>query len=111
MILPRAVGVSPSIGWSEDATTVNVTYVWDVNESGLGHANAFCRFGAQTFPAESVSDDIIVCTTESRPAQTVSVAISFDGMHWSIMTITETVRRPYGKIRDKSGFSSGCRES
>jgi hypothetical protein len=84
MFLPRVVAVSPSIGWSEDATAVNVTYVWDVNESGFEHASAFCRFGAQTFPAESVSDDIVVCRTQSRPAQAVTVAISFDGMHWSI---------------------------
>ena len=81
MILPPVLGASPSIGWSEDATIVNVTYVWDVNESASEHAHAFCRFGMHTFSAESVTDDVIVCKAAPRSAQTVNVAISFDGMH------------------------------
>jgi hypothetical protein len=98
MILPRVLGVSPSIGWSDDATIVNVTYVWDVNESAFEHAHAFCRFGGQTFPAELVTDDVVVCKTASRPAQTVGVAISFDGTHWSIEQFEFVYRNRFGLL-------------
>jgi hypothetical protein len=77
------VAIAPVQGWSDQATRINVTYVWDVGETALGHPAAFCRLGGRVGSAATVTDDTVVCIALPTAEQSIEVAISFDGKVWS----------------------------
>jgi hypothetical protein len=80
-ILPKILDIRPLFGYSEDATEVNITFVYDEPEVPK---TAFCRFGLASVTAASVTKGLIRCVAPTGPPQSLKVAISFDGTHWSV---------------------------
>jgi hypothetical protein len=81
-ILPQILSISPKEGYSEEQTTVNVSYAFDV-QGDTERKAAYCRFGLIYHTAEVVTASYIQCVAPPRPPQQVNLAISFDAVHWS----------------------------
>jgi hypothetical protein len=96
MPLPVIVAVTPVEGWSHEETLVAVSYRWALKEPV---AEAFCRFGMLFSAAQKVDADAVVCKAPARPKQVVSVAISFDGAHWSREDVQFTYKNKFSVVK------------
>jgi hypothetical protein len=59
---------------------LNVTFAFDDPDLPK---KAFCRFGLVSVTATFVSKSSLKCFAPAGPPQSLKVAISFDGIHWS----------------------------
>lgn len=82
-VFPRIVAMTPLDGFADRPTEVNISYIYDVEETDYSYLRAYCRFGLIFVVADNVTNTTITCTSPARPPQTVNVAISFDQVTWS----------------------------
>jgi hypothetical protein len=97
-VRPQIVAIAPAHGWGDQATRVNVTYVWDVGEPAESRPPAFCRLGARVAAAAAVTGDTVVCVAPPAAAQAVAVAVSFDGAVWSAEEVRFAYRNRFSPL-------------
>jgi hypothetical protein len=93
-IIPQILAIVPDQGWNDETTLINISYVWDVEESHL--RTAFCRIGFRREQVLRFDDNMIVCMARPAAPQAMDVAISFDGIRWSTEKLQFVFKKRFG---------------
>ena len=79
-IIPKVTNVDPKSGPATGGTSVTITL-----ESNIPNAVsvAYCRFGSSVVRAHSAHGNKVLCISPSHDEAVLSVAFSYDRVHWS----------------------------
>jgi hypothetical protein len=82
-IVPEIVAISPTEGSMDEATLVQISFLYPVTVSEYHRHSPTCRFGSLTIHGENVTNSSMLCRVPPRAPGTVDVQISLNGADWS----------------------------